>query len=236
MLLLYAIATVAYSAWPHHSISTVSLRSPRCLTTLTVPFNDESSAAFAKLQVLSLPSGPSPELTPVDVVLTLCSGLKNNDVPNPNDGVRRVHEFTTFECRAALTSRKGARSGVERFVEHAALHALPGCSSYALAGEPTIIAGTQTRGAMASICVDVVEALSFRHKSGFERQKEDGSGDQYALVPAEEDLEEATRTERYLFQLAQERRPPLAGCWMVTSIMPARDHMLFNGDTGAVQG
>jgi hypothetical protein len=66
--------------------------------------------------------------------------------------------FTTYLCRAALTSRKGYKSGVERFVEYAELYTLLGCLSFALVGEPTIIPATQTRGALASISVDVTEA------------------------------------------------------------------------------
>ena len=200
--------------------------------------NDEGfspDAMATQLQVLSLPTVPSPDLSPSGVVHALCSGLKHNHVPSVNDGIRRVYAFTTYECRAALTSRKGYKSGVEKFVEHASLFALPGCLDFSLAGEPSVIPATQTRGALASVGVDVVEQLSFRFASGFERSS--------AAVDESEGMETRTRTEdallgreRYLFQLAQERRPPLAGCWMVTSIMPAREHMLFNGDAGSVQG
>ena len=174
-----------------------------------------------QLAALSLPSQPAEALSAQDVVQCLCTGLKYIDVPEQDDGLRRLYHFTTYECRASLTRRKGYKSGVERFVRFAELHSLPNCLSFAFVGEPTIIVGTQTRGAMASICVDVTAPVTFRHKSGFERS---------------EGVVMDTVTERYLFQLQQERRPPLAGCWMVTSLLPARDHMLFNGDTGAVQG
>jgi hypothetical protein len=65
--------------------------------------------------------------------------------------------------------------------------------------------------------------VTFRGPSGFERTRLAGE-------------QSETKTERFRFELACERRPPLDGCWMVTSIMPMREHMLFNGDTGAVQG
>ena len=190
---------------------------------------------FDALSVLSLPSTPTPELSPTDVVQALCSGLKHCNTPHPGDGLRRLYHFTTYECRAALTSRKGYKSGPERFVQFAELHTLPGCRSFEIVGEPTLIPATMTRGAIASLAVDVVEVLLFRHKSGFERivATDDGDGQS-----SDERLQDGvrTRTERYLFQLQQERRPPLAGCWMVTSVLPAREHMLFNGDSGAVQG
>ena len=126
------------------------------------------------------------------------------------------------ECRAVLTRVRAGHTG-QRFVQFAELFSLPGCHSFSLVAEPTIIAGTQTRGAMASVAVDVVEVLRFRHKSGFERRDTSEPG-------------EELRTERFLFTLEQQRRPPVAGCWMVRSFLPERHHMLFNGDSGAVQG
>ena len=235
MLIISGLISPGLVAVRHVPLDWVGLSTTASSTTLNIracnivacsPFEDSPSPEdmAMSLQVLSLPREPTPELSPVDVVHALCSGLKHNHVPNVNDGVRRVYYFTTYECRASLTSRKGYKSGVEKFVEHASLFALPGCTSFQLVGEPAIIPATQTRGALASVGVDVVEQLSFRFASGFERSS------------APTDDSQGTRTERYLFQLAQERRPPLIGCWMLTSIMPARDHMLVNGDAGSVQG
>ena len=39
---------------------------------------------------------------------------------------------------------------------------------------------------------------------------------------------------RYLFQLQQERRPPLMGCWLLQSITPVREYQLFAADGNAV--
>ena len=188
------------------------------MVTMLSPADD----AIDKLEILSLPTEPSESLAPTDVVYAICSGLQHAHVPSFNDGYRRLYEFTTYECRAALTSRKGYKSGVERFCEFAEVYTLAGCLSFALVGEPTVIPGTQTRGAMASVAVDVTQALTFRGPSGFERQGVEGEGE--------------VKVERYLFQLSQQRRPPLLGCWLVSSLMPMRQHMMFNGDSGAVQG
>ena len=186
-----------------------------------------------KLAVLSLPSKPDPELSPVDVVHALCSGLKHNNIPTPDAGKTRCFEFTTYECRAALTSRKGYKYGlVERFIEHAELYTLVGSLSYVV-GEPTLIPGTQTRGALCSICVDVTEQYGFRGPSGFERQPLPEDAQRYRV---REDGVAEVRTERFRFELEQQRRPPLIGCWMVKALMPMREHMMFNGDSGAVQG
>ena len=177
---------------------------------------DEISAG--QLAVNSLPTDPTPELTPSEVVHAVCTSMQHCHTPSTDDGLRRLYGLTTFECRCALTTRKGAFSGMEKFVQHAELYTLKGCLSFAMVGEPTIIPGTMTRGAICTISVDVSEALAFRGPSGFERIRPANEGD--------------VRTERYRFQLQQERRPPLAGCWLVTSIMPNREHMMFNGDAG----
>lgn len=181
--------------------------------------------AAAELAALSLPSEPATSLSPADVVSALCRGLQYHQVPTPDAGVERVYRFSTFECRAALTARRGYKSGVEKFVQHAELWTIPGCRSFRLVGEPTIIAGTQVRGALASLAVDVVEDVGFRFRSGHRR----GGGGAGGAAGAES-------VERYLFTLEQQRRPPLAGCWLVKGLLPMREHMLFNGDTGAVQG
>ena len=200
---------------PHRYAHGCGLRHWRCSLIM-------SSGADA-LTVLSLPGEPSPHLSPLDIVHALCRGLQHVHLPSEHDGLRRVYAFASYECRMALTTRKGAVSGVERFVETAELHTLPGCLNFAL-GAATVIDGTQTRGAIATVPVDVSDAVPFRGPSGFE------------LSPPPGEQQGDVRTERYRFQLQQERRPPLEGCWMVTSILPMREHMLYNGDTGAVQG
>lgn len=200
---------------PHRYAHGCGLRHWRCSPIM-------SSGADA-LTVLSLPGQPSPHLSPLDIVHALCRGLQHVHRPSEHDGLRRVYAFASYECRMALTTRKGAVSGVERFVETAELHTLPGCLNFAL-GAATVIDGTQTRGAIATVPVDVSDAVPFRGPSGFE------------LSPPPGEQQGDVRTERYRFQLQQERRPPLEGCWMVTSILPMREHMLYNGDTGAVQG
>ena len=81
-----------------------------------------------------------------------------------------------------------------------------------------LIVGTQTRGALATQVVVVEETLGFRFRSGHER-------------PEAERADE-TRSERYLFTLTLERRPPLQGCWLVKELLPMRHHMMFAGDSG----
>jgi hypothetical protein len=196
-------------------VASCSVRhSPRCGVV------QACDAKEGSLMALSLPAEPSEALSPNDVVSVLCRGLQHNHIPSCDTGLRRLFAFATYECRAALTARKGKET-VERFMKYAespALVALLGCRSFKLLGEPTVIVGTQTRGALATQVVVVEETLGFRFRSGHER-------------PEAERAEE-TRSERYLFTLTLERRPPLQGCWLVKELLPMRHHMMFAGDSG----
>ena len=206
----------------------------------------------ARLEALSLPTEPSTDLSPTDVVTLLCRGLQHAHTPTANAGLYRLHNFCTFECRASLTAREGYKSGPERFAQKAMLWALPGCTSFGMLSEPSIIPGTQTRGAMASVAVEVCEQACFYYRSGHERGDADaggawvdplqrgvdggsgsGSGSESGGGAGGGDSasEGELRCERYLFQLTQERRPPLAGCWLVSSLMPAREMYTSNGQS-----
>ena len=68
--------------------------------------------------------------------------------------------------------------------------------------EPTIIAGTPTRGPMATVGVDVFIAPSFRHASGYEKESD------------------APEALRFAIRLQQERRPPKN--WLITEIADTR--------------
>lgn len=122
-----------------------------------------------ELSVLSLPTAPDPSLSHTDVVEAICRGLQFPNVPITQSGVMRLHDFATFECRATLTGCRGCSEGPEVFAREAELWALPGCEFFSLSGGGSLIPATQTRGAMATVMVEVVEAKGFRFRSGFER-------------------------------------------------------------------
>ena len=226
----------------------------------------------------------------------LCSrGLQFPNVPTENAGAIRLHEFATFECRASLTRRCGASSGPEVFAKEAMLWSLPGCDAFrVLPDVGHMIPATQTRGALATVMVEVSERVSFRFRSGFERTTAKANAktakaaepakpsassttrrrrawvdpapppgfvwgfattavsprsaeplmaedqDAYEVYEEEEEARDedeevsgvsmaAPGTEQlvhYLFTMQQERRPPLAGCWLIKSIIPVREHEL----------
>ena len=192
-----------------------------------------------ELLALSLPGGPSIELKPEDVVLACCRGLQHPDVPTTNRGLERLFHFTTYECRASLTGRRGSSGGngceadcaahLDNFVREGAdslsvarsLFPLIHCPAFSV-GEPTRIAATQTRGAIASMVVAVRAAEAFRHPSGYAKG-EQAADSLYAASSTDTEGNELVR-----FTLQQERRPPLQDCWLVKEILPARLHDMEN--------
>ena len=171
-----------------------------------------------ELQADAVLSGPSPTLDAEDVVSHICCGLQHVDNPNPGCGLEQLFQFSTNECRAALTARRGTDE-MDAFVEHSnsqALQPLLRCSAYDV-GEPKLIAGTPTRGALCTYVVTVWEtSTAFRHHSGFERR---ANLEDCWLA---DDSTGSERAEEVRFTLQQERRPPLQGCWLVKEILPLR--------------
>ena len=200
--------------------------------------------SVASLAALSLPSGPNPTFSPLDVVEIVCRGLQMMHVPRPNEGAMRLHQFATCECRATLTGRpEHLYDGPETFVHEALLWGLPGCDQFAFIDSSPEIPATATRGAMATVTVQCVENVGYRFRSGFPRhagepyepehpEYEAGRAEaspspveSYARVPEPVSMSHAASTDDqqravlYKFTLAQERRPPLTGCWMIQSIV-----------------
>jgi hypothetical protein len=191
----------------------------------------------SELLALSLPGTPSAELSPADVILACCRGLQHVDVPTANCGLERLFRFTTYACRASLTSRRGSSGGngceadcaahIENFVQEGtaslvqSLYPLMRCPAFSI-GESTLVPATPTRGAIATMVVAVRVGENFRHPSGFAK----GEQAQTSLYAASSTDEEGSELVR--FTLQQERRPPLQNCWLITEILPARLHDMEN--------
>ncbi len=178
-----------------------------------------------------LPEKPTRALAPrqlVDSALTALvpttTAATTTATITQDDALRRLFAHATYECRAALTARKG-KDCADRFVQHApsshALGAILRAYSYAISAETTLIAGTPTRGALATQVVAIQELASPRHPSGHLRSEEERTATASEM-----------NEELFLFTLQQERRPPLDDCWLVHGIVPMRHHAVFAGDTG----
>jgi hypothetical protein len=171
------------------------------------------------LRLMQLPARPHPDVGPSGVVHTCCLALQHNNVPTAGAGVRRLFEFCTFECRAALTARQGART-VERFVQYAhspAFSELVNAARFSVS-KPTLIEGTPTSGALATVIVAI------------DGWATDGASEEDS---SEEGGESPNTARRFRWMLQRERRPPNAGCWFVTEVVALEHWYLFNGDSGS---
>ena len=226
-----------YSRAMHALVHSFALVGPRCAPIGPSRSIVVNSFADTELTCLSLPGSPSIELMPEDVVLACCRSLQHPDVPTTNRGLERLFYFTTYECRASLTGRRGSSGGngceadcaahLGNFIREGtlslgqSLFPLFHCPAFAV-GEPTRIAATQTRGAIASMVVAVRAGEAFRHPSGYAK------GDQAVDSLYAASSTDAEGNELVRFTLQQERRPPQQDCWLVTEILPARLHDMEN--------
>ena len=122
---------------------------------------------------------PDPLYSDAAVVALCMNALGRNDAPRADAGLETCWNFSSGMCRAAVGGSLAAFRAYARnptfasLVNHASWDGAPG----------NRIAGSQTRGEMATTMVTVITA--------------DGA------------------TRKFLWTLQQERRPPLAGCWLV---------------------
>jgi len=191
--------------------------------------------------IISETMEPIPELSAEDMVRTICEGLRRNDLPHSDAGIERLYHFTTPQGRVSIAPpppRSGLQGGVslEYWMDNAAssaLGALTFCSSFKLVGEPQITPATNTRGQFATILVEVgnspledesdkraaLRVLANAPDSFLEEvQAIVRSGSMDLPVPP---VENQIKT-RFWFSLEQERRPPLAGCWLLKEILPLK--------------
>uniref|UniRef100_A0A7S1Z2H3 Tim44-like domain-containing protein n=1 Tax=Trieres chinensis TaxID=1514140 RepID=A0A7S1Z2H3_TRICV len=172
----------------------------------------------AELTLRNFPSKPDPSISPELVAVSCCRSLQFVDHPSPDDGLRRIFPFFTWECRKAVTARRGG-DVLERFVEHGslspALQPFMGATRIEV-GEGTLTPKTQTRGDLVSFPVKVHGAavLAFQHSSGLIR-------DRVGEEPPITDM---------VMRLEQQRRPPMQGCWLVREVLDVRH--AFAGDMG----
>ncbi|KAG8469067.1 hypothetical protein KFE25_007585 [Diacronema lutheri] len=175
-----------------------------------------ASGSTSELRLMQLPSRPHPNLGPSDVVRTLCLALQHNNVPRERAGLSRLYDFCTFEARSALTARQGARTR-ERFEQYAHSPAFAELvnSAHHHVAPATIIPGTQTRGALATVIVSVEGFAADGSRGGLPGEAAD-------VAP-----------KRFRWLLQQERRPPHEGCWFVNEVVALEQWFLFNGDSGS---
>ena len=147
----------------------------------------------AKQEPALLPHGPSPDLSPHDVVVACMVALQESDVPEEveRNGVDWGHRYQWKFFNGMVRANWGG--DVDEFVreEKNNPNGLANCDWFETDEESiSHIPGTPTRGAIAKMVVAV------RCRDG---------------VPME--------SRKFLWTLQQERRPPQTGCWLISSVL-----------------
>jgi len=108
-------------------------------------------------EVASIPRTPSPEIHPFDVVKACHVALKYNDQPLPNSGFATCFAFADSMCRATAGPRN-QKTTLEDFIRYAnnpTFGSMKNMRSYDFLGDINIIAGSPTRGALATQLVEI---------------------------------------------------------------------------------
>mmetsp|Transcript_18525 Transcript_18525/g.53413 ORF Transcript_18525/g.53413 Transcript_18525/m.53413 type:complete len:212 (-) Transcript_18525:295-930(-) len=95
---------------------------------------------------------PYPELNAENVVQLCMDNLLSNDEPRANAGLEVCFNFSSDQCRAALGG------SLEKFIQYASnptFGSMVGAKEWTKASVGPIIEGTNTRGAMQTVLVDV---------------------------------------------------------------------------------
>ena len=179
--------------------------------------NDWAMAQRTLHDFFSTHQTPTADLqSPAEVAMACLRSLQFVDYPVDGAGLQRIYPFLTWNCIKHVVGENdvhGSLGGQERFGQRGALSPVLqtffGATQIVLdETASTTIAATPTRGKILIFPVHVTTApaTAFCHASGVLK---DG-------------IARNAPTKRMILRLEQQRRPPLAGCWLVRDIIDAK--------------
>jgi hypothetical protein len=191
--------------------------------------DQEMQALFLDTSVHGITS-PNPSLDALQVA-TLCMNAMRDQ--KPESSLELCFEFSSDRCRAAVGG------SLEEFVAYAAnpvFGKLVHCSGYEVKSIGPIIAGSATRGEMQTILIEIKKALTVndaistfvKEKKGrrpiAERIREQEARDRGEIIePSPADIPPSSTnsksSNRFLWTLQKERRPPRQNCWLVHEVL-----------------
>ena len=133
---------------------------------------------------IELPT-PNASMTPLQVVTTCMNQLQNNDEPKLNSGLEVCYYFSSDACQAA---NGGSLEAFLQYANNPVFQSMVDCHEWEVVNVGPEIQGTNTRGAMRTVLIQVVQ----KKVKGQERND-----------------------RRFLWTLMKERRPPRQGCFLV---------------------
>lgn len=167
---------------------------------------------------------PNPQLDALQVATICMNALQSQ---RPEQSLELCFNFSSDRCRAAVGG------SVEEFLQYAAnpvFGKLVHCDNYEIASIGPIIQGSQVRGDMQTILIDIKKGMtvndalnevveSKRNRIPIEeriRQKDaELRGEVLPLEPSPDKV----KPTRFLWTMQKERRPPRQNCWLVHEVL-----------------
>lgn len=181
---------------------------------------------------------PNPDFDALQVA-TLCMDALQNQ--QPDQSMELCFNFSSDRCRAAVGGT------LEEFMHYAAnpvFGKLVHCGDYKVASVGPIIPGSQVRGDMQTVLIEISKGLTVsdvikdattkkKKRRNIEeriRQSEaEARGEVYVENENEQEGEQANGSPsaaagaaRFLWTLQKERRPPRQNCWLVHEVLSVK--------------
>ena len=137
---------------------------------------------------------PHPDIQPDEVVSICLNALQDNNNPSPNAGLEVNFNFSSDRCRAALGG------DLKSFIEYASnptFGSMLECHDWCVLNTGPLIAGTNTRGPMQTVLVEVTPKSKINN---------------FGKASNEE-------KRNFLWTIQRERRPPRANCWLIHEVI-----------------
>jgi hypothetical protein len=150
---------------------------------------------------------PNIDWTPVQVVQTCMKYLQTNNEPHTDSGLEVCYNFSSDSCRMA---NGGSLESFLLRANNPVFQTLVNCQSYEILNIGPEIQGTQTRGTMQTVLINVIPKIIIYPP------KLNSWGE--VIITKDVDDDEAKRNNnerRFLWTLMKERRPPRQGYFLV---------------------
>jgi hypothetical protein len=151
---------------------------------------------------------PNTNWTPLQVVQICMKYLQTNNEPHTDSGLEVCYNFSSDSCRMA---NGGSLESFLLYSNNPVFQTLVNCQSYEILNVGPEIQGTQTRGIMQTVLINVIPKI-------IPTEPKLNSWGEVIISNDEEDDDVAKRNNnerRFLWTLMKERRPPRQGYFLV---------------------
>jgi hypothetical protein len=166
---------------------------------------------------------PNPSYNAIHVVQACMETIVQNQQYDPNIGLQVCYNFSNDRCRSAI----GA--DIQEFYLYAQnpiFQHITYCRSYNIISIGPIISGTNHRGAMQTILIDVLSSKSNNNSNRNMKPSSTTSSSSLNTktssnnnTPQSQQQQQEEKYYRFLWTLQQERRPPYQNCWFIHEVL-----------------